>query len=234
MNITPPKNPKDIIGKIPYIGIPDIPLITRSQNFVPVADISEDVVLFKDGGACLVLESTSLNFGLLSEREQQAVIGAYAALLNSLSFPIQIVIRSQIKDISNYLKHIDEEAKGIKSPKLYSVMQGYRQFVQDTIKKKRVLGKNFYIIIPFSPLELGVTKSAKAITKRKGPLPFPKSYVARKAKIALYPKRDHLIRQCKRLGIALRQLSTAQLVELYFSVLNPEPPSPQEKEETKI
>jgi hypothetical protein len=235
MKIQPPKNAKSLldkfpISKIPYLGIPDVPLITNTQNFIPIADISEDVVLFRDGGACLVLESTSLNFGLLSEREQQAVIGAYAALLNSLSFPIQIVIRSQIKDISNYLKYIDQQAKEIKSPKLMSVMQSYRQFVQDTIKKKRVLGKNFYIVIPFSPLELGVAKSAKAITKRKGPLPFPKSYVAKKAKIALYPKRDHLIRQCKRLGITLRQLSTGQIIELFYNVFNSDPPTVKTEE----
>ena len=217
---------KIAIPKIPYLNLPDAPIITKSQDFVPIADINDDIVLFRDGGACVVLESTSLNFGLLSEKEQQAVIVAYAALLNSLSFPIEITIRSQIKDISSYIKYLDEQAKAITNPKLAGVMQDYKNFVNETIKKKRVLGKNFYIIIPFSPLELGVAKSAAAATrKRMGPLPFPKSYVARKAKIALYPKRDHLIRQSKRLGLFLKQLSTTQLIDLYYKVLNPEPPA---------
>lgn len=213
------------IPNIPYFSLPDTAIITKSQDFIPIADITEDIVLFRDGGACVVLESTSLNFGLLSEKEQQAVIFAYAALLNSLSFPIEITIRSQIKDISSYIKYLDEQAKKITNPKLAGVMQDYKAFVHETIKKKRVLGKNFYIVIPFSPLELGVAKSAAAVTRRKKALPFPKSYVIRKAKVALYPKRDHLIRQSKRLGLFLKQLSTSQLLDLYYKIFNPEPPA---------
>ena len=89
--------------KIPYLSIPDIPLTAPTHYHLPISDITDDIVLYKDGGAALVMESTSLNFSLLSEKEQEAVIAAYAALLNSLSFAIQIVIRTQRKDISNYL-----------------------------------------------------------------------------------------------------------------------------------
>ncbi|OGH09007.1 MAG: hypothetical protein A2152_02895 [Candidatus Levybacteria bacterium RBG_16_35_6] len=110
-------------------------------------------------------------------------------------------------------------------------MQGYRQFILDTIKKKNVLGKSFYIIIPFSALELGVAKSAASLTKRTGPLPYPKSYVIKKAKIAIYPKRDHLIRQAGRLGLKLKQLSTVQLIDLFFSIYNSEPPTLKKTEQ---
>lgn len=211
--------------KIPFLTIPDKPIVASSQKHLPIADITDDIVLYKDGGAAIVLESTSLNFGLLSEKEQQAVIAAYAALLNSLSFPIQIVVRSQRKDISSYMKYLDDAAKRIKNPKLAQIMQDYQAFVSETTKKKNVLGKRFFIVIPFSPLELGVTKSILAITKRGGPLPFPKPYVIKKAKISLYPRRDHLIRQAGRLGIKLRQLSTQELVSLFYSVYNPEKPA---------
>ena len=208
--------------KIPYLSIPDTPIVSSAQSFIPIADITEDIMLYKDGGAAIVLESTSLNFGLLSEKEQQAVIAAYAALLNSLSFSLQIVVRSQLKDISNYIDYLDKAQAKITNPKLLAIVGDYKKFVQETIKKKNVLGKNFYIVIPFTPYELGVAKSAMSITKRAGPLPFPKSYVIKKAKIALYPKRDHLIRQAGRLGLKLRQLSTPQLVELSFNIFNPE------------
>jgi hypothetical protein len=104
-------------------------------------------------------------------------------------------------------------------------MVSYRKFITEAIKKKNVLGKKFYLVIPFSPLELGVTKSLLSLTKRKGPLPFPKSYIIKKAKITLYPRRDHLIRQTGRLGIKLRQLTTLELIDLYHSVFNPEPPA---------
>jgi hypothetical protein len=211
--------------KVPYLSIPDTPIVSTTQHFIPIADVTEDIAIFKDGGASVLMESTSLNFSLLSEKEQQAVIFAYAALLNSLSFPIEIMIRSQIKDISRYKDYLDKARQKITNPMLASVMDNYRTFVFETIKKKNVLGKSFYVVIPFSPLELGVVKSAKVITKRAGPLPVPESYVIKKAKIALYPKRDHLIRQAKRLGISLRQLSTGQIIELFYNILNSEPPT---------
>lgn len=210
--------------KIPIFGIPDTPIISSAQKFVPVADITDDIVIFKDGGAALVLESTSLNFGLLSEKEQEAVIVAYGALINSLSFPIQIVVRSQIKDIRRYMQYLDRARGNITNPKLLKVMESYQQFVRDTIKKRNVLGKNFYIVLPFTPYELGGAKSAASAAKRSGPLPFSKSYAVKKAKIALYPKRDHLSRQAGRLGIKLRQLTTSQLIDLYYSIFNAEPP----------
>lgn len=213
------------IPKIPIFTAPNSPITANSQKFLPIADVTEDIVVTKDGGAAVVLESTSLNFGLLSEKEQEAVIAAYGALINSLSFPIQIVVRSQIKDIKRYMMYLEKAKKNIKNPKLLKTMESYEKFVRDTIKKRKVLGKNFYIVIPFTPYELGVAKSAASITKRDGPLPFSENYVIKKAKIALYPKRDHLMRQAGRLGIKLKQLTTSQLINLYYDVFNAEPPA---------
>lgn len=210
--------------KIPYFGTPDMPLISSTQDFVPIADITDDIVLFKDGGAAIVMESSSLNFGLLSEKEQAAVVAAFAALINSLSFSIQTMVRTQRKDISGYIKFFDEKSKNITNPKLAAITSDYRAFITESIKKKTVLGKRFFVIIPFSPLELGVTKSAQSIL-RKGPLPFPKDYVLKKAKVTLFPKKDHLIRQAGRLGLKLKQLKTNDLIELYYWINNPEPPA---------
>ena len=214
---------RDIISKIPFLNLPDLPLISTTQGELPIADITDDIVLFKDGGAAVVMESTSLNFGLLSEKEQQAVVYAYAALLNSLSFSIQILVRSQRKDIGNYLAYLNEAAAKITNPKLQSVMASYRGFILEVVKKKNVLGKRFFVIIPFSPLELGVSKSFSTLTK-KGPLPFSKSYIVKKAQVALYPKRDHLIRQTGRLSIKLKQLTTTELIQLFYEFYNPKAP----------
>jgi len=215
---------KEFVTKIPYFGTPDVPLTSTTQNALPIADIVDDVVLYKDGGAAIVLETSSLNFGLLSEKEQGAVVAAYAALINSLSFSIQIMVKTQRKDITGYIKFFDEASKKITNPKLAAITDDYRHFITESIKKKTVLGKRFFIVIPFNQLELGVAKSAQSVLKR-GPLPFPKDYVVKKAKVTLFPKRDHLIRQAGRLGLKLKQLSTQQLINLYYEVNNPEPPA---------
>jgi len=205
--------------------------VGTTQGHLPLADVIDGIVMYKDGGAAVILESTSLNFGLLSEREQEAVVAAYAALINSLSFSIQVVIRTQRKDITQYIQYIDDAAIKIQSPKLASLMQSYRNFVLETTKKRNVLGKRFFLVIPFSPLELGVTQSFKLLTQRKGPLPYTKDYVLKKAKVALLPKRDHLIRQGARLGLRLRQLTSEQVTELLYNVYNPPKETVKENKE---
>lgn len=212
---------------IPFISTPDKTISATTQELLPIADIVDGLVIYRNGGAAQIMESTSLNFGLLSKNEQEAVIASYAGLLNSFNFPVQIVVRSQKKDISNYMKFLTEAEGKIKSPKLRVIMQDYKNFVLEAIRKKNVLSKRFYIVIPFTPFELGVTKSVAASlppTSRNKPLPFPRSYVIRKSKIALYPKRDFLIRQAGRLQIKLKPLSNEGLLRLFYETFNPEPP----------
>jgi hypothetical protein len=220
--------------KVPFLSIPDAPIVSTSQDHLPIADITNDIVLYKDGGAALVMESTSLNFGLLSDKEQVAVITAYAAMINSLSFSIQIVVRTQRKDISNYVTYLDQEAKKLTQPLLIKLMAQYRGFILDSVKKKNVLGKHFYIVLYLSPLELGVGNSVAALTKRSETLPFTKSYVVKKAKMVLYPRRDHLSRQAGRLGIKFRQFTTNELVDFFYTIYNPEHPAVKKEPEVVL
>lgn len=210
--------------KVPFLATPDKALVSNTQGELPIADIISDIVIYKNGGAAIIFESTSLNFELLSELEQNAVIAAYAALLNSITYHIQIMVRSQRKDISSYIKYLEEAQAKITNPKLLSLMQDYKNFILEAIKKKNVLSKKFYIIIPFTPYELGVAKSIIAVTKKEGSLPFTKNYVINKARTILYPKRDHLLRQAGRLSIQLKQLKGTDLINLFYHTFNPEPP----------
>ncbi len=212
---------------IPFLSIPDVALTNSAQNFIPISSIEEGLVLYKSGGAGLVMEASSLNFTLLSEKEQEAVIFAYAGLLNSLNFPIQIVVRSMQKDITRYMNYLIEAEKKLEKPKLAKVLADHRKFITEAIKRKNVLSKNFYIVILFTPYELGITKSLQTSfsPNKSETLPFPKSYVLRKAKTALYPKRNHLIRQAGRLGIRLTPLTTEELVKLFYTIYNPDPPT---------
>jgi len=200
-----------------------LPIRGSTQQAIPVEDIKDDLVILKDGSACLVLQTTALNFGLLSESEQDATIYAYAALLNSLTFPIQILVRSQRKDISSYLELLAGAEDVQTNPLLKKQVSKYRRFVEETVKKNNVLDKRFFVVIPFSSFELGVKQAlGTAILPRKVKLPFPKSYILQKAKVSLYPKRDHLLRQFSRIGLSARQLTTHELISLFYEIYNPE------------
>lgn len=197
------------------------PIRGTTQEFTEIEDIRDDLVLLADGSCCLIIETTATNFGLLSEKEQEALIFAYAGLLNSLTFPLQIVVRSKRKDISAYLKLLEEAKNKQEKDELKLRISKYKDFIAKAVAKNNVLDKEFYLVIPFSSLELGVKTAAGALVKKRG-LPFSKTYILDRARTALSPKRDHLLRQLSRLGLKAEQLTTQRLIELFHSIYNPE------------
>lgn len=201
-----------------------IPIRASTQEHLPIEDIVENLVLLKDGSCSLVISVSAVNFDLLSEREQDAIIYAYGALLNSLTFPVQILIRSQRKDITSYLNLLDrQQIQKKNSPLVANLIASYRKFVSEVVKKNNVLDKKFYAVIIFSALELGVTSTLTSIIKQNKGLPFPKEYIVQKAKISLVPKRDHLIRLFNRIGLRTRQLENTELTRLFYEIYNGEP-----------
>ena len=192
-----------------------VPVKASTKDHLSIEDIRDDLTILKAGGAALVLRTTAVNFGLLSEEEQDATIYTYAALLNSLTFPVQIVIRSKKTDISSYAKLIDEAYQKQPNPDLKAQIAHYKQFVIATVQQNEVLDKQFYLVIPFSPLEAGF----RGIKQTKGVLPA--AQILELAKPALATRRDHVIKQLSRLGIKAFQLTTQQLIELYFDIYNP-------------
>ena len=193
-----------------------------TQEHLDVYTIKDHLVYLKDGSVALVLKTTAINFNLLSEEEQDATIYSYAALLNSLSFPIQILIRSQRKNITDYLDRLDQRIQATSSQKIKESIINYRQFVKSLVKENQVLEKKFYIVIPFSTLELGLTaKSFNPFAKNPQKPPFDLDHITEKASLTLYPRRDHLIRQFARLGLSVKQLTTTELTNLFHHAYNP-------------
>jgi len=201
------------------------PIRSTTQKFTEIEDIQNDLVLFSDGSCAALLSVSAVNFSLLSQREQEAMIYAYAGVLNSLSFPIQLIIRSQHKDIRAYLKLLEDQEVVQKNPKLQKSIHGYRNFVAATVKEKEVLDKKFYLVIPFSALELGTSPSVLFGSKKKG-LPYQKSYIFERALTVLAPKIDNLIRLLVKVGLRAKQLTGEQIAQLYFSFYNPDIPPP--------
>lgn len=198
------------------------PVRSSTQDHLDIEDIRDNLVLLKDGACCLLLETTAVNFSLLSESEQDAIIYAYAGLLNSLTFPIQIVVTSQKKNIANYLALLAGQKQKIANPLLKTQVERYYEFVKKTVAENEVLDKKFYLVIPFSSLELGVSTALTSSLKRKPGLPFDKQSILTKAKNVLIPKRDHLLKQLTRIGLKAKQLTTPDLIKLFYNYYNPD------------
>lgn len=195
------------------------PIRATTQEFIEIEDVIDDVIILRDGAAALIIETTAVNFGLLAEEEQDALIYAYAAFLNSLSFPLQVSIISKRMDISQYIELVTREEEKQTNQTLKERLHQYREFILSIVKENKVLEKRFYLVVPFSPLELGVKGAFSVSGKKK--LPFAKDYILSRAKTSLYPKRDHLLRQLGRIGLKGRQLPSQELVELFYNIYNP-------------
>jgi len=195
------------------------PIRSSTQDFLEIEDILENIIVLRDGSAALVLETAAVNFGLLSEEEQDSLIYAYGSLINSLSFPLQIVILSKRMDISSYIELIGSETEKQTNPVMKERLARYREFILSIVKENKVLEKKFYLVIRYSNIELGA-KGAIATSSKKKRLPYPKDYIVSRAKTSLLPKKDHLLRQLGRIGLKGRQLNTQELVELYYNIYN--------------
>lgn len=193
-----------------------------TQAHLDIHTIRDHLLILKDGSVALVLQINAINFGLLSEEEQDATIFAYAALLNSLSFALQIVVRSVRKDISSYVERLDQQIQTTRSEKIKEQIIKYRSFVKSLVKDNQVMEKKFYAVIPFTAIELGLNvKSFNPLAPPPQVPAYSDDYILDKAKLVLYPRRDHLIRQFARLGLRSRQLNNQELTSLFFRIYNP-------------
>lgn len=197
-----------------------------TQDHLPIEDVVDGIVILKDGSCASVLRLSSVNFDLLSEREQMTLVGAYGGILNSLNFPIQIVIKSDTKDIGSYVKRLIEAEKKQTNELFRERIEKYRKFVEDIVKKNEVLSKTFYAIVKFSSLELGIKTVGKQTltgllkSQNVTELPYPKSYILEKAKASLEPKKSHLVRLFSRLGLEIVPLDNKELIDLFYKIYN--------------
>jgi len=199
-----------------------------TQEHLPIEDVVDGIVIMKDGSCSTVLSVSSVNFDLLSETEQSALVFAYGGIINSLNFPIQIIIQSHAKDVSSYLRNLQNMEEKQLNPRLKERINQYRKFIEETVKKSDILSKSFYIAITFSSLELGIkTGGVKGIKfflpqGKSQELPFTKEYILEKAKANLEPKRDHLLRLFSRLGLEIKPLSNKEIIDLFYRTYNEE------------
>lgn len=203
---------------------------STTQEFLDVYDIVNDMVLLKDGTASIILQVGTMNFSLLAEQEQDAIIFTYGSLLNSLNYPIQISIQSQTKDVTKYLRLLDEQVQKASSDRKAVLIKQYRNFVAALIKERNVLEKHFYITVPAGPAEMGLITPSSVLPGKAAfdITTIEKSIILEKAANILEPRRDHLSAQFNRLGLYTRQLNTQEIIQNFYINYNPEAAEGQE------
>lgn len=203
-------------------------VLASTQDHLDIYDIRDDLVLLKNGDVALVIETTSVNFQLLSAYEQDMKINAFKDFINSLTYEVQIVIHTEPIDMRRYLNYLEENYNALTNPQLKKQMRLYIDFVKDLVVQNNILQKRFFVVIPhrsgiltaeqINPFQkaLDVILGRKRFTELKDA-----DKIIEKATIELIPKRDALMKLLAAMGIGSKQLTNQELINLFYSYYNP-------------
>lgn len=203
---------------------------TATQNHLRIAEIKNDTVILRNGGIRAVLETTSINFNLKSEPEQNAIIQSYQSFLNTLDFPIQIVVKSKKLDLDNYLSSLTDIAEKQENALLQKQTYDYIEYVKRLLEYADIMSKSFYVVVPyesFSSSSAGLFSIFTKFLQRLKGKDTESDFLKRKKEFDQLKKGlDHRVNQAiaglENCGLKVERLNTSKLVELYYGSYNPE------------
>ncbi len=194
-----------------------------TQKYVDVEEIRNGAIVLKNGALRGVLLVSSVNFDLKSSDEQDATIMQYQNFLNSLDFPIQILIQSRRFNVEPYLAILQQKERQQENELLRFQISEYRSFISGLIDTQNVISKFFYVIVPFSPVETEVGGFFDKI----GSIFSPKQTLAANDttfemyRSQLYQRIDHVAAALTATGVRVAPLGTEELIELMYNSYNP-------------
>lgn len=199
---------------------------SATQEFVPIKEVRDGVVILKDGGMRAILLCSSLNFSLKSEDERSAILMQFQDFLNSLDFSVEIVIQSRKLDIRPYIALLEERHKEQVNNLMKIQVREYIEFIKNFTENTNIMTKNFFIVVPYSPAVLGAGEAASNISSYLG---FGKKESGAKAldsgfeesRSQLEERLSVVEQGLVRTGIRVARLGTEEVIELFYKAFNP-------------
>lgn len=239
----PQQQPQAVTATPPRVGEPvpsnktkppEKPKINpaSTQNMLQIAEVRDGIVIMNDGSFRSVIMAKSINFDLMSPREQESVEAGYQAFLNSLDFDIQIFIRSQKVDIRQYIDKLAKKRNEQSNMLLGIMMDDYINYISDLSIQSNIMDKYFYLIVPyFSSVSVkrAIDQSktffsglSGIFNKSKMPHVEVTEQVLEEAKDALRDKVQAVINGLAQCSVKAVPLDTQELIELYYDFYNPD------------
>ena len=196
-----------------------------TQEFVPIKEVRDGVILLKDGGLRAIILANSINLSLKSSEEQRATIMQFQTFLNTLDFPIQISIQSRKLDIRPYLLLLENRMKVQNEPLLKLQTKEYINFIKNFTDTTSIMTKSFFIVVPYTHTSItadsGIfkglfSKNAKQSKKVEAELDFEEKKSQLQQRISVI---EQGLARCG--GMKTVQLGTAEVVEVFYKVFNP-------------
>jgi len=196
-----------------------------TQQFVPVREVRDGVLILKDGGMRAILLASSMNFALKSEEERNAVLFQFQDFLNSLDFSIEIVIQSRKLDIRPYIALLESREKEQVNELMRIQTKEYIEFIKSFTESTNIMTKNFFIVIPYSPAGIN-TQKVSAFNSMFGKKSAKEKAATTEANFeenrSQLEERLAVVEQgLVRTGIRVARLGTEEIIELFYKAFNP-------------
>lgn len=192
-----------------------------TQQMLEVEDIREGTIILRNKALRGVIMVSSLNFALKSEEEQSATICQFQNFLNSLDFSVEIIVQSRRLNITGYLDKLKELELQQKTELLKIQVADYRKFINELVAGGAIMTKNFFVVVPFTLIEIPSLKTTKDLTAAQPTPIFTEEYFQR-AKFQLWQRMEFVTLGLKRCGLQCTPLNTTELIELFWSLYHPE------------
>lgn len=189
-----------------------------TQEFVPIKEIRQGVVILKDDSLRGVVIASSLNFALKSADEQQSIIFQFQNFLNSLDFSVQIFMQSRKLDIRPYIALLDGRLKEQIDDLMKIQTREYIEFVKNFTANSNIMTKTFFVVVPYSPAAI---KSSVFGKKSEGTDSEKKLADFEENRSQLEQRISVVTQGLVRCGIRTVQLGTEEIVELFYKIFNP-------------
>ncbi len=191
-----------------------------TQEFVPIERVRDGVVILKTGEIRAVLITNSLNLGLKSEDEQQAVLSQFQNFLNSLDFPVQFFIESRKLNIQPYMTLLQERSVLVKEDLLKIQIHEYMGFIKKFTEESNIMTKHFFITVPYFN-QGAQTVSAPSMLSLGGSSPKNPEDTFEMSRIQLDQRVATVIQGVSRFGLRAQRLGTEEVIELFYKLFNP-------------
>lgn len=198
---------------------------SATQEFVPVKEVRDGITILKNGELRAVILCSSMNFSLKSGDEKNAILLQFQDFLNSLDFPIEVLIQSRKLDIRPYIALLEAQEPKQDNNLMKIQIREYIGFVKSFTESANIMTKHFFIVVPYSPAIIAGA-SAKGVLSSFG-------FGAKEAPQALADKtfeenrtqleeRLSVVEQgLVRCGIRVARLGTEETIELLYKAFNP-------------
>lgn len=192
-----------------------------TQDFVPIQEIRDSVVVLKDGSMRAIMLVTSINFDLKSEDEQRSIIMQFQNFLNSLDFSVQIFLQSRRYDIRPYLTILEGRKKEQANDLMRVQVEEYIEFIKQFAETRNVMSKTFFIVVSYAPPIIKNSSSffSKILPGQKNTTIDSTQFEESRSQLE---ERVSVVEQgLARTGVRVARLGTEEVVELFYRLFNP-------------